>query len=75
MREIRFAPLFLELRIRRIKWLQKLVEMKEDNSQLLSAVFGPTKFDGPVFVDGRVPERANPRARQAQQDLDALTAT
>eukprot|EP00959_Pyramimonas_sp_CCMP1952_P037780 790923-Pyramimonas_sp.AAC.1 len=40
--KFRFAPLFLELRVRRIKWLQKLAGMKENSSQLLSAVFGPT---------------------------------
>eukprot|EP00959_Pyramimonas_sp_CCMP1952_P199363 4170276-Pyramimonas_sp.AAC.1 len=42
MRKFRFAPLFLELRIRRIKWRQKLAERKEGNSQLLSVVLGPT---------------------------------
>eukprot|EP00959_Pyramimonas_sp_CCMP1952_P317449 6643913-Pyramimonas_sp.AAC.1 len=48
--------------------------MSEGNSQLLSAIFGPTKFDEPVFADGRVSERANPWARPAQQDVDALAA-
>eukprot|EP00959_Pyramimonas_sp_CCMP1952_P441447 9241511-Pyramimonas_sp.AAC.1 len=69
LQKFRMASLFLELRIRRLKWLQTMAARKEYHAQYLSAVFGNMVCGGEVFREGYAHVNSNPWARQAQQDI------
>eukprot|EP00959_Pyramimonas_sp_CCMP1952_P469155 9494450-Pyramimonas_sp.AAC.1 len=72
--KFRIPPIFLELRVRRLKWLQDLFEYPDTSAQILSVVFGELhvgSYSQQVFQD--VPEsKLNPWARQWLEDIRAV---
>eukprot|EP00974_Lingulodinium_polyedra_P060096 5792283-Lingulodinium_polyedra.AAC.1 len=61
----------LELRVRRLRWLQAVSREPENHVQFLAALFGTARCDKHSTVDalGRLTENANPWARRALSDV------
>ena len=72
---IRIIPFFLELRVRRLKWMQSIARDIVNQEQLPAAIFGQYGEDREptVLPDGRLNRGiANPRALQWERDLAGL---
>ena len=65
-----------ELRIQRLKWFQAITEHKEDNCNLLAALFGNITVlkHKPLSTDGDVNDFTPKMVRQLMQDLEELRA-
>lgn len=71
--EFRMVPLWLELRVRRLRWLQAALAQPSEHAQWLGAIFGATHFDGAVLEsDGALTEHANCFAAQFMADVASL---
>ena len=69
----RVAPLFTELRVRRLKWLQTVAADVGGNVQLLAALFGEIEGAAVLDDEGRVVRQAaSPWARQLEDDILGL---
>ena len=71
---LRFVPSLLELRIRRLKWLQTIAGDTEKHHQLLTAWLGqfPGEAAPTITEQGEVHPKANPWAKQFAEDIKAL---
>lgn len=71
--EFRMVPSWLELRVRRLRWLQAALAQPREHAQWLGAVFGATHFDGAVLeADGALAEHANCFAVQFMADVASV---
>eukprot|EP00974_Lingulodinium_polyedra_P125838 11196029-Lingulodinium_polyedra.AAC.1 len=66
LRMMGLVPIGLELRVRRLRWLQRICTSLEGNRQLLGAVLGEFPFEKEKVV--------TPWERQWCEDLDSLAA-
>ena len=68
------CPSFLELRIRRLKMVQRAVQQPLKHVQYFAAILGQCRFEtGPTLDhDGVVCDSANPWAKQLRDDLLSL---
>ena len=64
----------LEMRIRRLKWMQAVSKDTSNHIQLLCALFGRMKCENSdTVVEGKLTEYANPWARQIFDDIESLS--
>ena len=70
----KLAPCDVEVRVRRLKWAQTLVQEPSHHAQVLSAMFGklPAEENPTLGPDGEVTPEANPWAVRWMEDLEAL---
>ena len=74
LRKCGMIPLFLELRIRRLQWLQSLLKHIDHHDMVLAALLGGVcGLRDPIADDGGIaPGLAHPWLLQVQMDLAAL---
>lgn len=69
----RLCPAEVELRVRRLGWLQHQVRHRQRNAHLLNMVWGMAKFENePTLREGRPTEDCNPMARLFYDDITKL---
>ena len=71
---LRLVPSLIELRIRRLKWLQTIAGKIEKNHQLLTAWLGhfPEEKEKTITQEGGVHPNANPWAKQLAEDIKTV---
>ena len=64
----------VELRVRRLMWLQQAAKDRNNNAQLFAAIFGTISGQAMQTVadDGSLSSQANPWAKRAQEDVNQL---
>ena len=73
VRHWRLVPAQLELRVRRMQWLQKLLSNPGANGQVITALFSKLRLDtDEVLVDVRLTVHASPYAHFFLNDLEGL---
>ena len=74
LRYWRILPCREELRVRRLKWYQKIAAWPENNSHVLGAWFGALPFEKEAPIDemGRVLYSSHPWTKQLAHDLDYI---
>ena len=75
LRKFRLCTIFTELRVRRIKWVQKMVKCAHRHIFENTALFGVSACDEqePCDDKGRLRPTANPWAHQIAGDIQALS--
>jgi hypothetical protein len=70
----KFIPLAAELRYRKLKWVQSMVQYLEDNIQVRAALFGQMTCEAAptVLPNGKLFEDSNPWAKHIYNDMQDL---
>jgi len=70
----KLVPVEIELRVKRLRWLQTVLADQRHHMQLIAAIFGKYEFEDFTTVgrDGRLDERANPWAKLWMSDVMSL---
>ena len=73
----RIAPAVLELRLRRLRWLQDMVRRPEAHARVTAAIWGRLQVEQHDTIDagGRPTTRANAYAKLLDEDMEALCDT
>eukprot|EP00959_Pyramimonas_sp_CCMP1952_P208909 4369769-Pyramimonas_sp.AAC.2 len=72
---MKFGGLFVELRIRRLKWLQDIVAKQRGHRQVIAALVGQAQREAAHFevsTDGEVLPTAHAWTKQFWADVQAL---
>ena len=74
LRYWRVAPAAVEVRTRRLRWLQDMVAHRPTHGQVVAALFGklPDEEEATILPTGRLSEGANSFARRLLDDLNSL---
>ena len=78
MKRIGIGTVQTELRIRRLKWLQSMVEYPKENADIIAAVFGSLMFERqrtippPLDADGRILIHSHSWLKQLAEDMQTL---
>ena len=73
----RVAPSHIELRLRRLRWLQDMIRQPEAHAQVIAAIWGrlPDEHHDTIDASGRPTEKANPYAKLLDEDMETLCET